>query len=124
MCEEVCWISHEIMLAPPRGTLDPRTASFRQTQMDTDLRSPYSENWLLGMQRSLTSNSAVEIRYVGTRGVALYQTGNGNNDVRVFINNGFANVVPPGISPAPISGRVSDTRPLILRTRGNTDAST
>jgi outer membrane receptor protein involved in Fe transport len=108
------------LFAPPLGTADPRLLN--QTRFDTSFRSPYAENWTFGVQRQVRK-IAFEVRYAGSRGVALYQSRNGNPLVTPFIANGFASVVPPGITPAPISGRVTDDF-RNLRIRGNTAGST
>lgn len=108
------------LFAPPIGTADPRLLN--QTRFDTSFRSPYAENWTFGIQRQVHS-MAFEVRYAGSRGVRLYQSRNGNPLVTPFITNGFANLLPPGVTPAPISGRATDDFRL-LRIRGNTAAST
>jgi len=108
------------LFTPPLGTADPRLLA--QTRFDTNFRSPYAENWTFGIQRQI-HKMALEVRYAGSRGVELYQSRNGNPLVTPFITNGFANLLPPGVTPAPISGRVTDNFRL-LRIRGNTAAST
>ncbi|MGH9775172.1 MAG: TonB-dependent receptor domain-containing protein [Candidatus Acidiferrales bacterium] len=106
-------------LAPPAG-LDPRI--FNQTQFSSTFKSPYAQNWTLGMQRRIGQNMGFEIRYAGSRGVALFQSFNGNPCVSCFINAGFGSLVPSGIVPA-ANGRVNGTFNLV-RTRGNAAQST
>jgi len=107
--------------APPVNTADPRLAN--QTQFAKPFLSPYAENWTFGIQREVTSRAAFEVRYAGSRGVKLFQSINANPNVANFVNNGFGSVVPAGITPGPVSGRVDDTFRLV-RVRGNFAAST
>jgi outer membrane receptor protein involved in Fe transport len=60
----------------PRGQLDPRYLA--QTQVAPDFKSPYAEQWSFGMQRLLGKKHIVEVRYVGTHGIGLFQNINGN----------------------------------------------
>jgi hypothetical protein len=90
----------------PLGRLDPRFLS--QTQVSPDFHSPYSEQWSLGVQHQFGKNSVAEVRYVGTRGVGLFQSLNGNFFVGPLVNGmpnwegtginmpSFANLLPPG----------------------------
>ena len=54
---------------------------------DPHLHMPYVESWSAGIQRQLTPNMAVEIRYVGNHGVGLWENLN-LNEVNIF-ENGF-----------------------------------
>ncbi|MDT7781039.1 MAG: hypothetical protein QOC99_3551 [Acidobacteriota bacterium] len=56
----------------PIGKLDPKFLS--QTQVAPDFHSPYSQQWSLGIQRSIRKNNVAEIRYVGNHGVGLFQS--------------------------------------------------
>jgi Carboxypeptidase regulatory-like domain/TonB dependent receptor/TonB-dependent Receptor Plug Domain len=107
--------------APPVNSADPRLAN--QTQFSKPFLSPYAENWTFGIQRQMTSTAAFEVRYAGSRGIKLYQSTNANPNVANFVNNGFGSVVPAGITPGAVSGRVDDNFRLV-RVRGNTAAST
>jgi hypothetical protein len=90
----------------PLGRLDPRFLT--QTQVSPDFHSPYSEQWSLGVQHQFGRNSVAEVRYVGTRGVGLFQNVNGNFFVGPLVNGitnwfgtgvnlpSFANLLPPG----------------------------
>jgi hypothetical protein len=53
-----------------------------------DLQVPYSQTWTAGWQRKLTSDMAVEVRYVGTRSLQSWQTYNYNGEVNI-LENGF-----------------------------------
>lgn len=64
-----------------------------------NFRNPYSQQWNLGIQRQINSKMAAEVRYVGNHDVANFQEINGNPDVLPLISNGFANVVPAGLTP-------------------------
>jgi hypothetical protein len=54
---------------------------------DPKLRMPYVQSWSIGVQRSLSSNMAIEVRYVGNHGVGLWGLTN-LNEVNIF-ENGF-----------------------------------
>jgi hypothetical protein len=54
---------------------------------DPDLQVAYSDSWTLGVQRSISKNTAVEVRYVGTRARDLW-TNYDYNEVN-FVDNGF-----------------------------------
>ena len=104
---------------PVKGQ-DPRKKN--QTIDDPTFHSPYAENWSFGMQRQVARNNVFEVRYVGTRGVSLFQSRNGNPNVSAYVDNGFSNFVPSGLKAA-ANGRVIGDYALI-RVRGNTGAST
>jgi hypothetical protein len=123
-------------------TFDPRL--FNQTIVAPDFHSPYAEQWSFRVQREIARNNVVEVRYVGTHGVGLFSTSNGNPLVSRLINGfsaggfnfpGFPTLVPQGITPqtcvndpntldneAACNGRVLPGRGLI-RVRDNSGQS-
>jgi hypothetical protein len=85
---------------------DPRF--FNQTIVAPDFRSPYAQNWSLGIQRQISRSNVVEVRYVGAHAVGLFQTLNRNPRINNLINGftaggftfpGFPNLVPQGLRP-------------------------
>ncbi len=54
---------------------------------DPNLQVPYSQTWTAGWQRKLTSDIAVEARYVGTRSLQSWLTYN-YNEINI-VENGF-----------------------------------
>jgi len=54
---------------------------------DQNLQVPYSQTWTAGWQRKLTQDTALEVRYVGTRSLQSWQTYN-FNEVNI-VDNGF-----------------------------------
>ncbi len=97
-----------------KNTFDPRLLS--QTMVGNDFHSPYSQQWSFGIQRQINRNNVAEIRYIGNRGVGLFQTVNRNPDIGnlyrgfnfdIFDNGagkppffpGFPSLVPGGITP-------------------------
>ncbi len=91
----------------PLGQLDPTFLS--QTKVATDFRSPYSEQFSLGVQHQFGRRHVAEIRYVGTHGVGLFQNINANFFIGPLVNGftvtrngvtrtfpGFASLLPPG----------------------------
>jgi outer membrane receptor protein involved in Fe transport len=107
----------------PLGRLNPLFLS--QTTVARNFRSPYSEQWSLGVQHQFGRNTVAEVRYVGTHGVGLFQNRNGNPFVQTLVNGipteavctstpdpttgnctttnvtfrSFANLIPAGITP-------------------------
>jgi hypothetical protein len=55
--------------------------------MAANIKQPYTESWNLGIQRQITGNSALELRYVGNRSLRQWITIN-TNEVNIF-ENGF-----------------------------------
>jgi hypothetical protein len=64
---------------------DP-SAGFSVNVMDPKLHMPYVQSWSFGIQRSITANMVLEVRYVGNHGVGLWQSVN-LNEVNIFENN-------------------------------------
>jgi outer membrane receptor protein involved in Fe transport len=81
-----------------------------QTQVAPDFRSPYSEQWSLGVQHQFGRHHVAEVRYVGTHGVGLFQNVNGNFFIGPLLNgftitrNGVTRTFPgfPSLLPAGI----------------------
>ncbi|MGH9761461.1 MAG: TonB-dependent receptor domain-containing protein, partial [Blastocatellia bacterium] len=63
---------------------DPRF--FTQTQVSNNFRSPYAEQWSLGIQRQITKNDVFEVRYLGTHGVGLFQQSITNPQFATLLN--------------------------------------
>jgi outer membrane receptor protein involved in Fe transport len=86
----------------PLGKLDPRYLT--QTIVAPDFHAPYSEQWSFGVQRQINRNNVAEVRYVGTHGVGLFQSINGNFVVAPLYN-GFSTTRNVTINnvPTPIS---------------------
>jgi hypothetical protein len=79
-----------------KGVFDPR--SFSDTTMAPNFGPDKVHSWSLGIEREVTKNSAVELRYVGNHGTDLFQSINANP----FINDlarDFPSLVPAGITP-------------------------
>jgi outer membrane receptor protein involved in Fe transport len=93
----------------PLGKLDPRLLT--QSQVAPDFRSPYSEQWSLGVQHQFGKNNVAEVRYVGTHGIGLFQNLNGNFFVGPIFNGitnyggtgvdtpSFRQFLPAGVAP-------------------------
>jgi hypothetical protein len=116
----------QTVYAPPAG-VDPRTLS--QSLFPTDFKSPYSISYSLGFQRRIGNNMGFELRYVGTQGVDLFATRNGNPYIAGYINNGFASAIPAGLTNvtnpncSACSGRVNPNYGVV-RLRDNSGHST
>jgi Carboxypeptidase regulatory-like domain/TonB dependent receptor/TonB-dependent Receptor Plug Domain len=75
-----------------------------QTQVPSNFRNPYSEQWNFGLQHSFTSRIVGEVRYVGNHGVHEFQELNGNPALGPLIAAGFQNVIPAGLTPCATPG--------------------
>jgi hypothetical protein len=73
-----------------------------------DFHSPYSEQWSFGVQHQFGRNQVAEARYVGTRGIGLFQNINDNFFVAPMYNGftlggisfpSFKQFLPPGVVP-------------------------
>ena len=53
---------------------------------DPNVRTPYTESWMVGIQRAIGRDTAVEVRYVGNRNRRAWTTENWN-DLNIFENN-------------------------------------
>lgn len=69
------------------NTFDPRFNN--RTTINPKMRSPYSQQWSLGIQRELPGSNVFEVRYVGSHGVGLFQTINANPFIGALVN-GFS----------------------------------
>lgn len=65
--------------------LNPLSSINYVNAIDPNLHMPYVESWSAGIQRSLGQRTAVELRYVGTHGVKLWQQQN-LNEANIFEN--------------------------------------
>ena len=52
---------------------------------DPNIKVPYADTWTVGIQRALTQNTAIEVRYVGTRSRDNWLTIN-HNEINIFEN--------------------------------------
>jgi outer membrane receptor protein involved in Fe transport len=93
------------VLALLRPQLPPVNPGIRnQSTVGPNFHNPYSEQWNVGVQRELTSKAVMEIRYVGNRGVGLFQNVNGNPALQSLIDGGFQSQIPPGLTPCATPG--------------------
>ena len=75
------------LLAAPEYPLTNQNATGSVNTFDPDLQVPYSDSWTIGFQRALGKATAIEIRYVGTRSRAQWETFNYNEPN--ILDNGF-----------------------------------
>ncbi len=88
----------------PLGKLNP--IYLAQTQVSSDFHSPYSEQFSFGIQRQVNRSNVLEVSYVGTQGVGLFQSVNGNFFTRPLVQGidlgggytfpSFASLLPAG----------------------------
>jgi hypothetical protein len=79
-----------------KGVFDPRT--FNQTSLTPDFGPDRVHSYSLGIERELSKNSAVELRYVGNHATDLFQSINGNPFIADLARD-FPNLVPAGVTP-------------------------
>lgn len=70
-----------------------------QSLVADNFHNPYSEQWNFGVQYEVAPKVVVEARYLGNHSVGLFQNLNGNIALNPYINNGFASLVPAGLTP-------------------------
>jgi hypothetical protein len=61
---------------PANSLVDPNTPIF--FSVDQNLRTPYMQQWHLGIERELPGNSVFALTYAGSKGTKLYTFFNGN----------------------------------------------
>jgi hypothetical protein len=113
------------------NTFNPK--QFNQTIVPTNFKNPYGEQYSLRWQRELTHSQVFEVRYVGTHGVGLFATENGNPYINNLVNGfslggpfnfpGFGTKFTDGARPI-VNGAISqgDGRLMdeaLVRTREN-----
>ncbi|HTA60226.1 MAG TPA: TonB-dependent receptor [Candidatus Baltobacteraceae bacterium] len=61
--------------------IDPNTGlggEIFPTLFDPNFKTPYSQNWNIGIQRQLTTSLTLEVNYVGVKGTRLFRVVDGN----------------------------------------------
>lgn len=112
------------------GPIDPRELG--EVTVSPNFRPDQVQLWSLGIQREITNNSAVEVRYVGNHGSQLFQSINANPFIGDLAAQ-FPNLVPAGATPCPASqafdgpngtavGRINCNEGVVL-SRNNTGFS-
>jgi hypothetical protein len=79
-----------------KGVFDPRT--FNETSLSPNFGPDKVHSYSLGIERELSKNSALELRYVGNHAVNLFQSVNGNPFIADLARD-FPNLVPAGVTP-------------------------
>src|ERR1041385_1312407 len=92
-----------------KGVFDPRT--FNNTSLSPDFGPDMVHSYSFGIEREISKNSALELRYVGNHAVDLFQSINGNPFV-TDLAKVFPSVVPAGVTPC--------TTPQVLLGPGQT----
>lgn len=100
----------------PLGKLNPLFLS--QTQVAPDFHSPYSEQWSFGIQHQFGRNQVAEARYVGNRGIGLFQNINDNffagpmaNGITNWFGTGINLPAFPQFLPAGVTAQVCTDNP-------------
>ena len=61
------------------------------TVFDPNIKTPYAQSWQFGIQRELNRSMALEVRYVGTRGLQGWTEYNYNSTENNMLENGLIN---------------------------------
>ncbi|HLW54897.1 MAG TPA: carboxypeptidase regulatory-like domain-containing protein [Candidatus Angelobacter sp.] len=85
------------------GVFDPR--SFSQTSLASNFGPDKVHSWSLGLEREISKNSAVEVRYAGNHGYNLFQSINANPLIGPLATH-FPNLIPAGVTPCPAAQAV------------------
>ena len=67
--------------SPVVTNIDPNTGlggEIFPTLFDPHFKTPYSQNWNVGIQRQLTNSLTLEVNYVGVKGTRLFRVVDGN----------------------------------------------
>ncbi|PYP91937.1 MAG: hypothetical protein DMG65_05725 [Candidatus Angelobacter sp. Gp1-AA117] len=123
-------VRNSLSAALTPGTLDPRTLN--ATTLTPNFGPDKVNAWVLGIEREVTKNSAIEVRYSGNRAYNLFQTVNGNPFV-ADLKQDFPNLVPSNITPCATTQQVGpgagtdvgrvNCGPGVVRTRSNSGYS-
>jgi hypothetical protein len=90
----------------PFGQLDPRNSP--EVTINPHLSPDKVHEWSLGIQRNVTKDAAVEVRYVGNHGENLFQSINANPYI-AGLASVFPSYIPAGDTPCSVSGAGSVT---------------
>ena len=85
------------------GVFDPRT--FNQANITPNFGPDKVHSWSFGVQREITKNQALEVRYVGNKGYSLFQSIDGNPFI-ADLQSSFPQFVPAGLTPCPATNQV------------------
>lgn len=85
------------------GVSDPR--GFNQTRITPNFGPDHVQDWSFGIQRSFSSRSVLEVRYVGNHGTDLFQSIN-QNPLVTGLAASFPQFVPAGVTPCPAANAV------------------
>jgi hypothetical protein len=59
--------------------------------VDPNIRVPYTMSWTFGIQREITRDTAIEVRYVGNKSLQMWQNLNYNSTEYNMLENGWLN---------------------------------
>ncbi len=78
------------------GVFDPRT--FNETSLSPNFGPDKVHSYSLGIEREISKNSALELRYIGNHATNLFQSVNANPFIADLARD-FPNLVPAGVTP-------------------------
>jgi len=83
--------------SPIVTNIDPNTGlggEIFPTLFDPHFKTPYSQNWNIGIQRQLTTSLTLEVNYVGVKGTRLFRVVDGNPPQPGLVSQLLAFCVP------------------------------
>ena len=78
----------------PTSTEVDQGAFISATLFDPNFKTPYSQNWNIGIQRQLTTSLTLEVNYVGVKGTRLFRVVDGNPPQPGLVSQLLAFCVP------------------------------
>jgi len=86
-----------VATSPIVTNIDPNTGLGGQifpTLFDPNFKTPYSQNWNVGIQRQLANSLTLEVNYVGVKGTRLFRVVDGNPPQPALVSQLLAFCVP------------------------------
>ncbi|MGB9432704.1 MAG: hypothetical protein WBQ89_10720, partial [Candidatus Acidiferrum sp.] len=72
----------------------PNESFYYVDLIDPSLKTPYSQNWNLGVQHAITPTLSVEVNYVGVKGTHLFRAVDGDPPQPNLVSKLLAFCVP------------------------------
>ncbi len=78
----------------PNPLLVPDGSEYTVTLIDPNLKTPYSQNWNIGVQQAISPTVTLEVNYVGVEGTHLFRFVDGNPPQPALVSSLLAFCVP------------------------------
>ncbi|HTP68831.1 MAG TPA: TonB-dependent receptor [Dongiaceae bacterium] len=81
-------------VTPVDPLLVPDNSFYYVVLIDPKLKTPYSQNWNVGVQRAITPTVVLEVNYVGVKGTHIFRAVDGNPPQPALVSQLLASGVP------------------------------